>query len=274
MFKAAEVGPEVNQSAAGPVILEPSGLTPPQREALLARLSSLADDELLLSHRDAEWIGHAPILEEDIALANIAQDELGHAIQWLTLRGSLDGSDPDRLAYFREPDQFCHNTLTELPKGDWAFTMVRQYLFDAWEMLWQGMAQRSRYQPLAQAAALALREERFHLEHTTLWIERLALGTQESARRTQAALNDIWPYALGLLEPLPGEAAGVEAGLLPDVIGLSAHWLELVGGHLRHCGLILPDSPTVSRGRHTLHLEPLLTEFQRVARQYPEARTW
>lgn len=253
---------------------DPAALTPPQRDALLARLSTLADDELLLAQRDAEWTGHAPILEEDIALANIAQDELGHATKWLELRATLDGSDPDQLAFHRDPTDFCHSALTELPRGDWAFTMVRQYLFDAWETLWLDAGRRSRYSPLAQTAALALREERFHLEHTALWVERLALGTPESTRRTRAALSDVWPYALGLFEPLPGEQPGIDAGLLPDVGVLRGRWLALVGAHLNRCDMTPPDAQAVPRGQHTPHLGPLLEEFQRVARQHPEALVW
>ena len=249
-------------------------LLPEHRAALIARLSTLADDELLLSHRLAEWTGHAPILEEDIALANIAQDELGHAISWLELRRTLDGSDPDRLAYHRAPGDFCHSALTELPRGDWAFTMLRQYLYDAWEALWQDAAKTSRYTPLAQAAALTLREERFHVQHTALWVERLALGTPESGNRMRTALADLWPYALGLFEPLEGEAAGIAAGLLPDPDTLKARWLELITAHLGRCGLTPPEDHPVPRGTHTGHLEPLLADFQRVARQHPEAVTW
>ncbi len=248
-----------------------SELPPEQRAALIARLTALADDELLLSHRLAEWTGHAPILEEDIALANIAQDELGHAISWLELRRALDGSDPDRLAYHRPAADFRNCALTELPKGDWAFTMLRQYLYDAWEALYQDAARTSSYAPLAQAAALALREERFHLQHTALWIERLALGTPESERRMKAALAELWAFALGLFGPLEGEAAGIRAGVLPDPTALKVRWLELVTGQLARLGLTPPDAQSVPRDAHTEHLSPLLAEFQRVAREYPEA---
>lgn len=249
-------------------------LTAEQTQALIARLTTLADDDLLLSHRDAEWTGHAPILEEDIALANIAQDELGHAMGWLELRKTLDGSDPDALAFRRGPEQFCNSALTELPKGDWAFTMIRQYLFDAWEALWQDAAKASAYTPLAQAAALALREKRFHLQHTALWVERLALGTPESERRTREALNAVWPYALGLFEPLDGERAGIDAGLLPDPSQLKTRWLPLVTTHLERCGLTPPNAEPVARGTHTEHLAPLLAEFQGVNRQYAEVTAW
>lgn len=249
-------------------------LTPEQTQALIARLTTLADDELLLSHRDAEWTGHAPILEEDIALANIAQDELGHAVGWLELRKTLDGSDPEALAFRRGPEQFRNSALTELPKGDWTFTMVRQYLFDVWEALWQDAAKASAYTPLAQAAALALREEKFHLQHTALWVERLALGTPESERRTREALHAVWPYALGLFEPLEGEKAGIDAGMLPDPAHIKARWLPLVTAHLERCGLTPPNAGPVVRGTHTEHLAPLLAEFQGVNRQYAEMTSW
>ncbi|MFC4456687.1 1,2-phenylacetyl-CoA epoxidase subunit PaaC [Deinococcus sonorensis] len=245
-----------------------------QRNALLLRLATLADDELLLAHRVGAWTGHAPILEEDIALANIAQDELGHATGWLELRRTLDGSDPDQLAFSRDASAFRHSAITELPNGDWAFTMLRQYLFDAWEALWLDAASRSHYTPLAQTAALALREERFHLEHTALWTERLALGTPESARRLSNALEELWPYALGLFEPLPGEQPGIDADLLPDVTVLKERWLMLVGGHLQRLQLTPPDTAPIPRGQHTPHLGPLLAEFQRVAREHPDAAGW
>ena len=219
------------------------------RAALIARLTALADDELLLSQRLAGWTGHAPILEEDIALANIAQDELGHAIAWLELRRTLDGSDPDRLAYWRGPADFRNSALTELPKGDWAFSMLRQYLYDGWEALWQDAAKVSAYVPLAQAAALALREERFHLQHTALWVERLALGTPESERRIKAALAELWPYALGLFEPLDlARRTPSTAGLLPDPAALRAA-LAGTGRRLRLARFGLTARRTPSRCR-------------------------
>ncbi|MFB9994596.1 1,2-phenylacetyl-CoA epoxidase subunit PaaC [Deinococcus oregonensis] len=246
------------------------------KSALIARLTALADDEITLSHRVAEWTGHAPLLEEDIALANIAQDELGHATLWLGLRATLDGSNADTLAYHRDPAEFRNAPLTELPKGDWAVTMVRQYLFDAWEVLWLDSARQSSYTPLAEAAAQALREEKFHLQHTALWVERLALGTPESTRRTQAALNQLWAYALGLFDPLPAEADALGAGLLPDVTALQTRWLGLVRGHLEGVGLSIPAASPLpySRHQHTEHLAPLLADFQRVAREFPESQVW
>lgn len=259
-------------------MIEPmTHLSPTQTEALIRKLTALADDELLLAHRDSEWTGHAPILEEDIALANIAQDELGHASLYLELRRELDGSDPDRLAFFRDAGEFTNVRLVELPKGDWAFTMLRQYLFDAYEALWLDAARTSTYAPLAEVAAKAVREEKFHLQHTALWVERLALGTDESCRRTQKALKELWPLAAQLFQPVQDEAELVGVGILPDLAGVRARWEALVVPHLTgKCGLKLPDVPAAEAGRdtHTDHLAPLLLEMQSVARAIPNAEVW
>lgn len=247
------------------------------QEVFIRKLTALADDEIILAHRGSEWTGHAPILEEDIALANIAQDELGHATLYLGLRSALDGSDADQLAFFREAREFTNTQLVEFPKGDWAFTMVRQYLYDAFEALWLEQAQNSSYAPLAEVAVKAFREERFHLQHTALWVERLALGTAESLRRTQNALNELWPYTFQLFEPVAGEEALVEAGIVPDLQIIQTRWESLVKNHLVDtCALSLPikTSQVIARSEHTEHLTELLTEMQSVARKYPSAEVW
>lgn len=256
-----------------------AALTPPQADALIRKLTALADDEIILAHRGGEWTGHAPILEEDIALANIAQDELGHAGLYLGLRAELDGSDPDRLAMFRDAGEYTSARFVEFPKGDWAFTMLRQFLYDAYEAFWLEAAQESSYEPLSEVARKAVREEKFHLQHTALWIERLALGTDESARRTQSALNALWPHVGQLFLPVEGEADLVSAGLLPDLTEVRGRWEKLVIGHLQgKCGLTLPASidagGAAGRGEHTEHLAPLLAEMQRVARAHPTAEVW
>lgn len=253
-------------------------LAPELQEGLIRKLTALADDEIILAHRDGEWTGHAPILEEDIALANIAQDELGHAGLYLELRRALDGSDPDRLAFFRDAAEYTNVRLVELPKGDWAFTMLRQFLFDAYEVLWLDAARASVYTPLAEVAAKAVREEKFHLQHTALWVERLALGTDESRRRTQNALNELWPHAAQLFQPVPGEEGLVAAGIVPDLDVVRSTWESFVLPHLTEkCGLTLPEageSEQPGRDTHTDHLAPLLAEMQGVARQHANAEVW
>ncbi len=253
-----------------------TALSPAVRAALVARLTALADDELTLAHRDAEWTGHAPLLEEDIALANLAQDELGHAMLWLDLRAGLDGSDPDALAFRRDAAFWRNLPLTEQPRGDWAFTMIRQYLFDAWELRWLAAARGSAWAPLAEAAGQAVREERFHLEHSAQWVEQLGLGTEESQRRAQNALDELWPLALQLPERVPGEEAAIHDGLLPDPEALRGDWLHAVTGHLTRCGLNMPQNEVTpfNRETHSPHLTELLAEFQAVARTDPEAVRW
>lgn len=254
-----------------------TALTPTQTAALIRKLTALADDEIVLAHRGGEWTGHAPILEEDIALANIAQDELGHAGLYLELRRALDGSDPDQLAFFRDASEYTCARFVELPRGDWAFTMLRHFLYDAYEALWLQDATASAYAPLSEVAAKAVREEKFHLQHTALWVERLALGTEESERRLQAALYELWPYAAQLFQPVEGEQELTAAGLLPDLNAVHTRWQALVTRHLvEKCGLKLPAAfpDPAGRGTHTEHLAPLLAEMQSVARAHPEAETW
>lgn len=253
-------------------------MTPDLREALVQKLLALADDELILGHRNSEWTGHGPILEEDIAFTNIALDELGHAKIWYGLVAELQGENPDtypdRLVFFRDAPDYRNSQLVELPKGDWAFSMLRQYLFDGAELVWLSELATSRYQPLAEAAVKVRGEEIYHLRHTSAWLKRLGLGTEESNRRMQAALNELWPYTAQLFEPLPGEAILVEAGFGPAPAVVREKWESLVRSALTEADLNVPSQAapvTVSRNQHTPHLASLLKEMQEVARALPEA---
>lgn len=239
-------------------------------QRLLAnKLLSLADDELILAHRNSEWTGHAPILEEDIAFANIAQDELGHATLWYRLRTALTGEEPDELVFFRAAADFSNVQLVELPKGDWAFTMIRQYLFDALETVRLPVYMESEYRPLAETAAKIRPEEIYHYRHTAAWVKRLGLGTVESHRRMQTALNELWPYTRQLFAPLPGEAALIEAGYLPDLTRLEMDWWAEVEPFFTAANLIIPaftETAVISRTDHTSHLADLVADLQAVAR--------
>ena len=246
------------------------------KEALIKRLTAFADDELLLAQRNAEWVGHAPLLEEDIALANITQDELGHATLFYKLRSLLDGSDPDDLVYKRSADDFRSAQLLELPRGDWAFTMLRQFFFDAYEQfLYEGLA-KSSYQPLAEAAEKMRREDKFHLQHSALWIERLGLGSDEANERTQHALKTLYPYALQLFVLSADDELLVGEGVVPALNQVQEKWQALVLPHLKRSGLKAPadvSATEVDRSIHSKYLEPLLHELQSVARAVP-AEVW
>lgn len=247
--------------------------------ALSGYLIALADDELVLGHRDSEWTGHAPILEEDIAFANLALDEIGHAKLWYELAAELLGEDkttyPDKLVYFREAAQFRCVQLVELPKGDWAFSLLRQYLFDAFETVRLEALSGSGYVPLAQIAARIRTEELYHLRHTRAWVPRLGQGTEESRRRMQAALEQLWPYAQALGAPLPGERDLHAAGIVPDNRSLFAAWSAEVTEFLEASSLHIPNlksSISAARSSHTEYFATLVQELQSVARLDPEAQ--
>lgn len=246
--------------------------------ALADQLLAMADDEMILAHRNSEWTGHGPILEEDIAFTNIALDEMGHAAIWYRLLASLLGEDPetypDWLVFFRDAAGFRNVQMVELPKGDWGFSMLRQYLFDAAELARLPLLTKSDYSPIAEAAAKILPEERYHHRHTEAWVRRLGLGTEESHERMQRALDELWPYALQLFSPLPGEAWLVDCGVLPAADGIRSRWLASVRSHLVESMLEMPEGdvwPVEGREQHTHHLEPLVAELQVVARNEPEA---
>ncbi len=243
------------------------------QQALMDRLVAMADDEVILGHRDSEWTGHAPILEEDIAIANIAQDELGHALIWYELAEPYTGNDADSMAFFRDARQFRNVQMVELPNGDWAFTMLRQYLFDAYEMALLTRLMTSQYAPLAEAAEKIRREEIYHFRHSSIWVERLGLGTEESHARMQRALDHLWPYALQLFRPMPLDAHLVEAGFFPDPDQLQTAWQDVVLPHLKNADLTPPDAEPIyaHRHHHTEHLVDLLADMQLVARSIPKA---
>lgn len=232
-------------------------------------LLALADDELLLAHRNSEWTGHGPILEEDIAFTNIALDEMGHASLWYALMQAQTGADPDALVFFRDPAGFRNAQLVELPRGDWAFSMLRQYLFDAAEAVRLEKLAASTDTEIAAAAAKIRTEEIYHYRHTSAWVRRLGLGTKESHRRMQAALDALWPYALQLFVAQPGEAALAAQGLVPDPAALQPAWEGLVLPALTESGLAVPAGrapAATDRTQHTRHLAALLEEMQAVAR--------
>lgn len=247
------------------------------RDALFEYLLRHGDDRLVLGHRLSEWCGHAPILEEDIAIANIALDLIGQANNLLSLAGQIEGKgrDADALAYFREAVEFRNLQLTELPKGDFGFTIVRQFLFDAYDVPFLEALQRSSHAELAGIAAKAYKEARYHLRHSAEWMLRLGDGTSESHDRVQRALDEAWRFTAELFTQDDVDRRLVAAGIAPDLGPLEARWRERVTAVVDRATLTVPNRPTAMlggrRGRHTEHLGLMLAEMQIVARSHAGA---
>ncbi len=244
------------------------------RTALKELLFRLADDEVVIGHRNAEWTGHGPILEEDIAFSSMAQDEIGHAQIYYALLHELGEAGPDQLAFNRDAAAFRCAQLVELPKGDWVFSVARQFLYDAAETVRLAALSHSSYRPLAQAARKFAGEEKYHFLHGKAWIANLGQATPESRARLQAGLAQAFPYALGLFETTEADAAMVTEGLQPAEADLKKEWLALIAPIVADAGLTLPEAAPIEggrRGRHTEYLATLLNDMQLVFRTDPEA---
>ena len=254
-----------------------SNTLPPNLQSFIFNhLLALADDELVMGHRASEWTGLGPILEEDIAFSSIAQDELGHALTFYSLLEGLGGGDPDDLAFLRGPAEFRNAQLCEWPRGDFAFSLVRQFLYDLAEAVRLDRLADSAYPPLAQAAAKIRQEEKYHLMHGRTWVQKLARGSDEAHAHLQAALDLAYPATAGLFEPLDGEAELVAAGLVPASAEVAAAWHAVVDPFLRSAGFTLPTGTSGlggRRGEHTAHLVQLLDAMQALYRTDPAA-TW
>jgi ring-1,2-phenylacetyl-CoA epoxidase subunit PaaC len=236
-----------------------------------------ADDALVLGHRLSEWCGHAPMLEEDIALANIGLDLIGQARALYAYAGELEGAgrDEDQLAYLRDAGAYGNLLLVEQPNGDFAVTMVRQLLYSAFaDPYWRAMT-RSADAMLAAIAAKAEKESAYHLRHAAEWTIRLGDGTAESRRRAQDALDALWMYTGEPFAPDEAELALIRDGIAADPHPLRTEWEATVSDVLRRATLQRPPdgwAQTGGRsGRHTEHLGYLLAELQFLQRAYPGA---
>jgi ring-1,2-phenylacetyl-CoA epoxidase subunit PaaC len=244
---------------------------------LFGYLLRLGDDRLVLGHRLSEWCGHGPILEEDIATANVALDLIGQATLLLKLAGQVEGLNrsEDDLTYLREAVDFRNALLVEQPNGDFGFTMVRQFLFDAFNVqLLEGL-QRSKNTELAGIAAKGLKEARYHIRHSSQWVIRLGDGTDESHKRVQDALNELWRFTGELFLSDEVDKRLEQAGLIPEMAPIEKAWREIGTEVFRKATLEIPQSAFMMRGgrngKHTEHLGHMLAEMQIVARSHPGA---
>ena len=235
----------------------------------------LADNPLILGQRLSEWCGHGPVLEEDLALANIALDLIGQARLLLGYAGTLegDGRDEDQLAFLRAERDYRNFTLVELPNGDFGVTVVRNLLFNAYQAnLWEALG-KSNDSELAAIAGKSIKETRYHLQHAADWTVRLGDGTDESHARAQSALDQLWPYTAEFFTQDPLDEAAAADGYGVTGAALETGWEAAVRPVLEEATLRVPDrTPFRSRGRlgvHSEHMGHLLAEMQYMQRAYP-----
>jgi ring-1,2-phenylacetyl-CoA epoxidase subunit PaaC len=238
-----------------------------------------ADDALILGHRLSEWCGHAPVLEEDMALANMGLDLLGQARELYSYAARVEGkgNDEDKFAYLRDVRQYRNLLLVEQPNGDFARTMARQFFYSVFaDLYWRAMV-RSDDTTLAAIAAKSEKESAYHVRHSSEWMVRLGDGTEESHRRAQTAIDDLWAFTGEMFEVDASEGALIEAGVAVDPAMLRPQWLRTISDVVGEATLALPKSNWMQQGgrsgRHSEHLGHLLSELQSMQRTFPGA-TW
>jgi len=238
-----------------------------------------ADDALILGHRLSEWCGHAPMLEEDMALANMGLDLIGQARELYTYAAEVEnaGNDEDKYAYLRDVRQYRNLLLVEQPNGDFARTIVRQLFYSAFaDPYWRAMMA-SKDATLAAIAAKSEKESAYHLRHASEWVIRLGDGTEESHRRAQTAVDDLWAFTGELFHTDDSDVGLIAGGIAIDPETLRARWLQTVTDVLGTATLKLPTGSWMQKGgrtgSHSEHLGHLLSELQSMQRTFPNA-TW
>ncbi|NND73250.1 MAG: phenylacetate-CoA oxygenase subunit PaaC [Rhodothermales bacterium] len=242
-------------------------------------LTALGDDALILGHRLSEWCGHAPQLEEDIALANIALDEIGRANVLLMYAGQLEGlnRDQDDLAFHRDTVSFRNLLLVEQPNIDFGYTLARQFLYDVYALKLFECMGGSPNPFISGVARKAAKEITYHVRHSRSWVLRLGDGTSESHDRIQAAFDELWTYTDEMFETSESIHALIEAGIIPDgFLRLRVDWNVFVTDTLTEATLVVPDQDQFMRkggrsGQHSEHLGHILDEMQFLARSHPDA---
>lgn len=249
---------------------------------LLTYTLHLADNALILCQRNAEWTGHGPVLEQDIAISNISLDLVGQARMFYQYAAAIinaseqSNNQPvseDTLAYLRDSGDYRNCLLTELPKGDWAVTVLRQFFFSTYQFYLYQQLQQSTDETLAAIAQKSLKEVTYHLRWSAEWVVRLGDGTDESHRRSEAALQHLWPYTGELITNAPYETALSRAGISADLAAIEKSFTKKVQEVLQQATLNVPQNNWMQtggkEGRHTEHLGYILAEMQYLQRTYP-----
>jgi ring-1,2-phenylacetyl-CoA epoxidase subunit PaaC len=250
---------------------------PEYTNAVKELLYKMADDQLIIGHRNSEWTGIGPVLEEDIAFGSLAQDKVGHAYNIYQLLHEMGESDPDTIAFQRDEKDFKCSHIVELPIGEYDFSLVRHFLFDHAELIRFEMLTRSSFEPLANLSRKYKGEIKYHVFHANTWIKQLMQGTEESKARIQSSFNELFPLAFGIFEEGPYENVLISDAIFDGESVLSRKWLQAITAVTDSAGIKLPivaDKTIGNGGRngyHTEYLKPMLFEMTEVLRSEPGA---
>lgn len=245
--------------------------------ALKELLYKIADDQLILGHRNSEWTGFGPLLEEDIAFSSMAQDKIGHSHAMYQMLHTLGENDPDTVAFMRHANQFHNSILVELPNGEYDFSLIRHFLYDTAEATRFEMLSESSYQPLADISKKIRAELRYHTLHANTWVKKLGSATEESISRLQNSLNLAMPFALGMFEESAHEQELISSKIFGGESALKDRWIRKVEEVISQTSLTLRDWKTMQpvtggrTGKHSEHLQPLLDEMSEVFKIDPTA---
>ncbi len=246
-------------------------------KALKDLLYKMADDQLIIGHRNSEWTGFGPVLEEDIAFSSMAQDKIGQSQALYELLHSLGEAEPDIVAFTRNAEQFHCCQLVELPIGEYDFSLIRHFLFDHAELIRFEMLAQSSYEPLAQLARKVKGEIKYHVMHANTWIKQLGNANEESIGRLQKSLELALPFALGIFEESENAEDLVNEGIFAGEKEVQSRWEARIKEIIEQTALQLPDLGSISpiyggrKGQHTEYLQPLLDEMSEVFRVDPTA---
>ncbi|MCS6934778.1 MAG: phenylacetate-CoA oxygenase subunit PaaC [Chitinophagales bacterium] len=248
------------------------------QNALKELILQMADDALVLGHRNSEWTGIGPMLEEDLAFSSMAQDKIGHALALYTiLHEHMGEPDPDKLGFMRKEEEYRCCQFVELPIGEYDFTLARHFLYDHAELIRYEMLVNCPFEPLAQMARKVRGELKYHVLHADTFLRELARGTEESKARMQAAIRYAWPYALGMFEITDADAQLAAAGAYAGEKERRSRWLSTVSSIINDAGLQVPEPDEAKaiyggrKGYHSEYLKPLLDEMTEVVRLDPTA---
>ncbi|MBK7409103.1 MAG: phenylacetate-CoA oxygenase subunit PaaC [Saprospirales bacterium] len=246
-----------------------------RQEALFHYALQMGDNALIIGQRLSEWCGHGPVLEQDIAITNIALDQVGQARSWLQYAAELEGKgrSEDDLAYLRPEFEYRNVLLVEQPNTDWAYTIVRQFLFDTFNFYLHAELQHSTDSGIASIAEKSLKEITYHLRFSSEWVIRLGDGTAVSHRKMQQALDDLWMFTGELVEMNELETGLASSGIVPDLEKIKPLFEARVAKILEEATLIKPESPYMQKGGkqglHSEYMGFILAEMQSLQRQHP-----